>query len=506
MSRTDRITSPVRRLADRVAGRLGDSESGFTLIEVVVAAVVLVTGIMSTLMALDTSRKLSLVSERSTTMSHIAQREIERIQGIPYADIGLTGTPGTSTDPNNPDYYVAAGPPATFQWDHVGGQTSPLDVDPSPGNGTVVPSQSWTEGQFTGTIYDFVTWVTDSNCSPGCVNGANDYKRITVAVTMASGLHPNPVYVTSVIADPNAAAQSGVYNGTSGNPINAPTTSCNNSQGQLAQCESPIDAGNANTWYLHDCLATAASCSAPGGNHVTHQTVGIVGGLLCTTNTLLSLILGNIGGCPTPQLMDGNPPDAGSCTSICQYTTDQGTDPGAIIKPSCSAGTTGACGTQSTSDCSANTGYLSNLLSVQSQFWVSSPLTANMTLNGHGGISMYTQTQNSANAVVSFCIEIYDVPPSNGTAGSLTDLLAFPPVDLGGAGYVAAKTSSTSNWPTTASQVGYTFNFRGSGGNVTIAAGHRLGVRVWLKANVNAAIDLLFDNPLYPTELQLNSA
>lgn len=39
---------------------------------------------------------------------------------------------------------------------------------------------------------------------------------------------------------------------------------------------------------------------------------------------------------------------------------------------------------------------------------------------------------------------------------------------------------------------------------MTIAAGHRIGVRVWMVANANVPIALIYDNPLYPSEIQLN--
>jgi hypothetical protein len=53
--------------------------------------------------------------------------------------------------------------------------------------------------------------------------------------------------------------------------------------------------------------------------------------------------------------------------------------------------------------------------------------------------------------------------------------------------------------------VNYIFNFRGSRGAVTVPSGHRIGFRIWMKANVNAAIDVMYDNPAFPAQLQLNS-
>ena len=40
---------------------------------------------------------------------------------------------------------------------------------------------------------------------------------------------------------------------------------------------------------------------------------------------------------------------------------------------------------------------------------------------------------------------------------------------------------------------------------VRLAAGDRIGVRIWMKANVTTPIDLLYDNTSYPTELELNT-
>ncbi len=476
------------------------------MVELMVAISILIVGIVGTFVGFESSQRLSLVSERHAAMAHVAQREIERVEGIAYSQVGLTSTPSRSTDNTNPDYYVATGPPPTFEWDRVGDVTEPLDVDST--NGTITPVQSWSEGQLSGQIYDFVTWATDPKCSPGCPS-SNDYKRVTVAVTMNGNLQPNPVYVSSVMSDPQAMPTGGISNGLSGNPLTNPTTTCKDSSGNTVTCSSPIDAGNPNTFYLHDWPATSTGgVQPPSGNHIVHDTVGVVSGLLCTTSQVLAQLLGNnIAGCPTPDLMDTNPPanlSDGSTPPLYNYSTDLATSGfpgGRLIQPTCSNNT--GCGTGSTSDCN-NGGWTNSLVNAQSEMWVSSPVTATTTLTGEGGLSMFTQTLNSVQAIVSFCIEVYDVPPS-GSSGSLIDLLAWPPVDLGGAGYVAETGSGGGNWPTSPTQISYIFNFRGSQGAVSIAAGHRLGVRIWVKANANVPIDLLYDNPLYPAQVQLNT-
>ena len=478
----------------------GTREDGFTLIELMVALLVLIVGILGMYMGFISSQKASTVAERESSMTHIAEQQIEYLQGIPYSKLGLSAAPGTSTDPNNPDYYVTAGASPTFEWNRTAALSETLDVDTTT-PGAVTPVQNWSAGRFSGQIYDFVTWSTDSQCSPACP-AAQDYKRITVAVTM-SGVAKAPVWVSSVLADSPAAG---------GNPLTNPGTTCTNPQGQTGQpCTSPINSGNPNTYYLHDWPATSGTPQPPSADGVTHATVAPVSNLLCTTSALLAGLLQSISGCPVPDVMDNTPPSGTG--PLYHYSTDQLPDTsypgGRILQPFCTAnalcGANSGGGSGSVSDCNSSTGF-GNLLNVQAGFWVSSPVTATTTLTGDGGISLFSQTVGSAQAVVSFCLEIYDIPPSGGSAGPLADILAWPPVALGGAGYVAQTDPSTGgNWPTSPNQISYIFNFRGSGGTVSIAPGHRLGVRLWFRANVNAALALLYDNPQYPTQLQINT-
>jgi hypothetical protein len=478
---------------------------------VLAAILILTVGIIGVLSGFIASQKLSLVSERQSTMAHVAQREIERVEGLAYGSIGMTGTPSPSTQAQNPDYYVTSGSPPSFEWNRTSSSAEPLDIDTT--NGTVAKTQSWSEGDSSGTIYDFVTWATDPNCGPGCPSSA-DYKRITVAVTLSSRPGPSPVYVSSLIVNPDAAPAQGTSNGTSGNPIANGQTTCAVVSGTTTTqgtCESPIDGGVPNTFFLHDCAATSASCSTPTGSNTLHNTVGVTSGLVCSTVTTTALVLGSIvpgavTGCPTPDLIDPNPPAGGPSTPIYSYSTNVGSTTGYVggrlLSPLCA--TNAICGTGSTSDCTSAAAWASSLLSAQNELWATAPVSTATTLTGEGALNLYTQTQNGTSAVVTLCVELYEIPPSGGIAGSLADLLAWAPTPLGGAAYVAATDPSTgSNWPTGPTDVQYEFNFASSG--VTVPQGDRIGIRVWMVANVSNAIALLYDNPNYPSELQLNS-
>jgi prepilin-type N-terminal cleavage/methylation domain-containing protein len=469
------------------AGRAGDQD-GFTLIELMIALTVLVIGTFGLVMGMDSARKLSLVSERHATMAHVARREIERVQSIVYAQIALNPnlstpaqpSPSHSTDPTNPDYYVTTAVPAALQWDRSSPtSTETLALDTSAGS--VLPVQAWSAGNLSGQIYDFVTWSRDPNCGQGCP-GSQNYKRISVAVTMGGGLKPNPVWVSSVIADPNAAPTGGPTG--NGNPLKSPGSTCRDAGGASVPCTNAIG-GSAASFFLHDFSATGGTPQAPSADHATHATVGAVSGLVCDPT---SVAPASTTGCPQPDLMDGNPPTGLSTTPLYHYSTDQGVSGypgGRVLQPS--------------GDCTTGA-WNSNLSNVASNFWVASPVTATTTFTGQGGLSMATQTVGAVSAAVTFCIALYDVPTSGGVAGSLANILGWPPVYLGAAAYTPAG-----NWPTSATQTAFNFNFRGSQGNVSIAAGHRLGVRIWIKDSVNAAVAVLYDHPTYPTQLQLNT-
>jgi prepilin-type N-terminal cleavage/methylation domain-containing protein len=494
--------------------RFAALEDGFTMVELMAALMILVVGILGAFIAFNASQRISLVSERHTAMTQMAQQAIESIEGLSYSDIGLEcgGSSGNTcpqynaADPTNPDHYVSSDGTA-FQINRPSGASETLDINSI--NGDVAPVTPWTQasanGTLSGSIYEFVTWASDSQCSPGCrsSNGLN-YKRITVAVTMTSGLQPSPVYVTSVIANPDAMPDGGVVDGSAGNPILSPNVNCQTGSGTTGPCTTGLGSGNSNTFFLHDWPATnSGSPTDPTADHATHPTVGVITGKTCTSNTALVGTPLDVNGCPIPDLMDPNPPSGDATTLLYNYSNDQ-----CAVDSTCYPGgreleATGQ-GTGTATDCN-NGAWSATLLPNQSEMWVSPALSSSMTLTGAGGLTIYTQTLDNAaqNPVVSLCVQIYDVPPS-GSAGSLADLIAYPPVAVGGAGYVGPTDPAThGNWPAAASQISFAFTFAQQA--YTVPSGDRIGLRIWDKTNPSMPVDVIYDSPNYPSQLQLNS-
>jgi Tfp pilus assembly protein PilV len=205
------------------------SERGIGLIEVLIAAFVLTVGALALIGAMNSARKLTLLSERRTAMAHRAQLELERLQTYPYSELAMISKPSHSTEPTNADYYVNYTPAAKcttaepcLAWNSLAtGEEEPLvlatkEVDcatkEESGCGLLAASPTgrdcskyvgaceWKEGLVEGYAYDFVTWHNDGKCGLKC--GEKNYKRLTVIVIakVPAGNHePAAVRVSTLI-------------------------------------------------------------------------------------------------------------------------------------------------------------------------------------------------------------------------------------------------------------------------------------------------------------------
>lgn len=175
-------------------------EEGFTLIEVLVASVILVVALFALLSTFDYARTETAGSERSAQAVRAAEQELDRLLAVPYSSLAQNSS---------------ATSPATCI------QRSSIAVSYAPGTsvavagGAVAPTRTWsvtrigTTTAVRGCVYDYVTWVDDPNCSDANCPGTQDYKRLTVAVSVTDskgaalpGGPTKPVVVSAVKANP----------------------------------------------------------------------------------------------------------------------------------------------------------------------------------------------------------------------------------------------------------------------------------------------------------------
>jgi len=176
----------------RFRAREGD-ERGFTLVEVMVASMILVIGAFSVVQALSFGLKTTAISRQRTQAEALISARMEQFRSLSYASAGLTDASlSHSSDTNNPDYWVNSGAP-TYDADGAGTQVSyePLVTSVSGG----LPHLLQNVGALGYNVYEYVTWVdmpgdglggfdsTDGDGDGISDAYGHDAKRVTIVVS-----------------------------------------------------------------------------------------------------------------------------------------------------------------------------------------------------------------------------------------------------------------------------------------------------------------------------------
>ena len=251
-------TSPTERLRD---------EGGAIIVEALVAAVILIGGIAGTILSFDSITRASHTAEREAEAVAIADKELGRVAGMPFAQINdctaPSGGTGRSDDPQswvqNGKFFVAR----NFRPTGSSADGTPPPVDTSASNqlalepfavssatGCVLPEEDGSSAGIQGDskinhtkLFRFITNVGGqcaSNLTASVTGsltggaplvgtlssslattatadltslcsamGLQQAKRITIAVVLnqvsnGAGLK-YPVYVSTLVTDPNAS-------------------------------------------------------------------------------------------------------------------------------------------------------------------------------------------------------------------------------------------------------------------------------------------------------------
>ncbi len=190
----------------------GTRQDGFTIVEVMVAAVLLVVGSMAVFAIVSASTRTSFSAEQSQVASNLLQSEVERVRGLSYGEIALTSMPAAADDPDDPRSRVSGS-----GFDIDGGsptRMAPLVVEGGPQAGTsetitgarVSPGpEAFTSGDVKGRVFRFIVWQDDPSCAmPAC----QGLKRIVIVVALdnppAGGRHTYKE-LQATVGDPAAS-------------------------------------------------------------------------------------------------------------------------------------------------------------------------------------------------------------------------------------------------------------------------------------------------------------
>ena len=183
------------RCTSRLRRRLRD-ERGMTMIELMVAAMICAVGTIATIGVIDHSRATAVKSEKRDAMAHQAEREMERLMELPWANLAHPTTPLPSGAAGSPASYISG---SNYAYDRQNpGVTEQLVVSQSNGQ-VAATSGEWNDAQtrISGRVYRFVTRAETFGADL-----APNARRITVVVT-ADGLeNPADLLISSIKTDP----------------------------------------------------------------------------------------------------------------------------------------------------------------------------------------------------------------------------------------------------------------------------------------------------------------
>ncbi|HET9153597.1 MAG TPA: hypothetical protein VFN85_05735, partial [Solirubrobacterales bacterium] len=255
------------------------SEAGLTMIEVVVATLVLVIGSLATFNILRAATINAQRAKGTQVALDRAQQELEALRSLSNSELALTTTPPHSADALSPDYRVNQTKETFALARNPSEEPSPPYLVVHNGSlygggfitgGVVVPEEKFTSGDVTGTVYRYVVWRNDDRCGASCP-GEQDFKQIIVAVKLDQkgneAAEHGYVEVQSDFVDPSDSAANDPIPPVGGS-VNSPQqfflsdTPCSGT-GSTEREEWPEREATADH-HLHNTLGTCADGQQEG--------------------------------------------------------------------------------------------------------------------------------------------------------------------------------------------------------------------------------------------------
>jgi type II secretory pathway pseudopilin PulG len=385
--------------------RTGGGEAGLTLIEVLVASVVLVLGAAATFGVLGAATKNAQRAKATQVALDLAQEELERMRSIPYdceqvpageTCLAVSNAPSATSNPKDPNSRIS-GELFALRRNPVGAYF-PLDVEAEKG----ISSESdfftgeTEKGGIRGTLYRYVVWRDDPNCSEEACEGSEDYKQVVVAVkphrAVSQGGEAGYVEVQSAVTAP-ALEEAEI----------SPEQKEEEEKEAEEEAEEEGGSGQSSDVTAQQFFLSDTPCSASGdtvrqeitADHLLHNTLGTCASGPQTGTTL---------GAPDALLLSGPPdpfPEDEALPVLHDYADDfyleptPDTDKGVQIRR------------DDTSGCHYEPAGATNPES-QIHRWVTDPMPKAFEVSGKVTLEFYTRTLNDALYTGTLCVFLFE--------------------------------------------------------------------------------------------------
>lgn len=458
-------------------GRRIDREAGFTIVEVLIAIMILAIGAMTTFSLLSAATRNAQRAKASQVALEYAEQELEFLRSEEDKELALTAAPAYSSNTLSPNSRVSNGTFALSRQPIANYHNLVVDGGSLYGGGeveggTVSPGPtSFTSGDVSGKVYRYIVWRNDEKCSETSCPGKQDYKQIVVAVKLDS--------------PPSQAAERGYYEVQS-NFVN-PT---DNSE------SDPLPSSNDSVVTAQQFFLTDTPCAASGvttrqeiaGSHFLHNTLGTCASGPQTGTTLGAPDALLLGSPPDPDPEDPfNPPlyDYANDTYL-DTTPDNGT------------------GLQIRKDSTDGCHYVpTGTPNPESQVhrWVTDPMAENFAMTEKVTLQFYTESLGASEAAGKACVYLYKRHEEGSPPVAEDTLLTNT------SGNTAYWTYSPAGfWPQEWTKVRLTMTFNEA--PYTIPAGDRLGLALSVDSAKTeaAAISFMYDHPIYPARIEVDTS
>jgi prepilin-type N-terminal cleavage/methylation domain-containing protein len=453
------------------------NEAGFTIIEVLVAILIVSIASMTTFTLMSSATRNSQRAEASQVALEYAEQELELLRSMEDKTLALTASPSTSSNPNSPNSRVNNGTFALTRQPRGNYRNLVVNGGSLYGGGhittgTVAPGPTkFTSGDVSGRVYRYIVWRNDEKCSETNCPGKQDYKQIVVVVRLDT--------------PPNQAAERG-YVEVQSNFV-SPTD--NKENDPLPNASGKVI--TAQQFFLTDTPCSASGTTSrvePTANHLLHNTLGTCASGLQTGTTK---------GAPDALVL-GSPPDPDPEDINNPLKYDYAND--SYLDTSPDAGVGVQIRKDDTNGCHYTPTGTTNPES-QVHRWVTDPMAENFVLNSKVTLEVFTQSINKAQSSGKLCIYLFKRhevgSPPVATDTMLTD-------SLGGVPYWTYFESPI--WTTELKAKILTMTF--SGAPYTIPAGDRLGVALSVERQSTPAdaLSFMYDHPQAPSRIEVDTS